>query len=256
MELYTRVQGHGPPLVLLHGLFGSNENLGGIARALADRFTIYAMDLRNHGRSPHGEPMDYPTLAGDVATTMAAHGLDHAAVLGHSMGGKAAMELALSRPKRVNRLVVLDIAPVRYDRHHDEELDALLELDLAAIGSRREADEALARRIPNAGVRQFLLKNLRRGETGFEWRLPLATIDAQYPRIAAAPPSQGPFDGPALFLRGSESGYVSAADQSAIHARFPRSRIETVEGTHHWLHVEKPEAVGRLIDIFLSTWKR
>ena len=252
MELHRREAGSGRPIVLLHGLFGSNENLGGLARALVDRYRTIGLDLRNHGRSPHADSMDYADLAADVEETMDALGLDSATLIGHSLGGKTAMELALSRPERVDRLVVLDIAPVAYERHHDEELEALLGLDLAALGSRREADEALAGHIPNAGVRQFLLKNLRRGDAGFEWRLPLATIEAEYPHIAAAPPSPGPFNGPALFLHGGASDYVKPAGEAAIHERFPSARVEAIEGTHHWLHVEAPEAVAEHIAAFLA----
>ena len=252
MELHAREAGSGPPLLLLHGLFGSNENLGGIARRLADRYRTIGLDLRNHGRSPHASSMDYADLAADVAATMDAHGIESATLIGHSLGGKTAMELALSRPERVDRLIVLDIAPVTYDRHHDEELEALLGLDLAALGSRREADEALAPRIPNPGVRQFLLKNLRRGDRGFEWRLPLATIEAEYPHIAAAPPSPGPFDGPALFLRGGESDYVTPAGEAAIRERFPRACVETVAGARHWLHIEAADVVGQHIARFLE----
>lgn len=254
MELHARETGAAaaPPIVLLHGLFGSNENLGGLARALAGHHRVIGLDLRNHGRSPHGEAMDYATLAADVADTLDARGIPAAALIGHSLGGKTAMELALSRPARVEHLAVLDIAPVAYARHHDTELDALLGLDLAALPSRSAADEALGERIPSPGVRQFLLKNLRRGEAGLEWRVPLATIAAEYPRIAAAPPSPGPFNGPGLFLRGGESGYVTGAGEAAIRERFPRARIETVPGAHHWLHVEAPEAVARLTGEFLA----
>jgi len=252
MELYTRVQGDGPPLVLLHGLFGSNDNLGRIARALADRFTIYAMDLRNHGRSPHGEAMDYPTLAGDVATTMAAHGLERAAVLGHSMGGKAAMQLSLTEPDRIARLVVVDIAPIAYHHGHDRELDAMRSLDLATLDSRADAEAALADAIPEAAIRQFLLKNLVRSDGGFAWRIPLETIEAAYADIAAAPVGNNPFDGPTLFVRGGASDYVPAGAETDIRARFPTARIETVAGASHWVHVQAPEAFLELIQGFLD----
>ncbi|MDZ7786831.1 MAG: alpha/beta fold hydrolase [Halofilum sp. (in: g-proteobacteria)] len=242
MELHTRVAGNGPPLVLLHGLFGSNENLGGVARALADRFTIYGMDLRNHGRSPHADSMDYADMAADVRDTLDAHGLDAATVLGHSLGGKTAMELALSAPERVSGLVVVDIAPIAYDRRHDQELEALHELDLSAIRSRGDADAALADRIPNPAIRQFLLKNLSRTDNGFTWRIPLETIYAGYAEIAAAPPSQGPYNGPALFIRGGNSDYLPEEAEPAIRERFPDARIETIPDAAHWVHVDAPEA--------------
>jgi esterase len=252
MELHTRVAGDGPPLVLLHGLFGSNENLGGIARALSDRFTVYGMDLRNHGRSPHADSMDYVDMAADVRDTLDAHGLDAATVLGHSLGGKTAMELALSAPERVSGLVAVDIAPIAYDRRHDQELEALHELDLSAVRSRGDADAALADPIPNPAIRQFLLKNLSRTDNGFTWRIPLETIYAEYAKIAAAPPSAGPYDGPTLFIRGGNSDYLPEEAETTIHERFPQARIETIPDAAHWVHVDAPEAFLDLLNDFLD----
>jgi len=251
MLLHSHRTGTGPPLLALHGLFGSHENLGVIARRLADRFSIVSMDLRNHGRSPHGSAMDLPTLAADVAETMDAQGIEAASILGHSLGGKVAMELALNAGERVRALVVLDIAPVAYGHQHDDELAAMRRLDPAQLGSRAGADRALAEAIPSAGVRQFLLKNLVRGDDGFAWRIPLDTIAGQYREIAAAP-SAGHYEGPALFLRGGASDYVQAAQEAAVHERFPRARIETVPDTAHWLHVEAPDAVAARIGAFLE----
>ncbi len=252
MELHTRVAGEGPPLVLLHGLFGSNENLGGVARALSDRFTIYGMDLRNHGRSPHAASMDYASMAADIQDTLDAHGLDQATILGHSLGGKTAMELALSVPGRVTRLIVVDIAPVTSDRRHDEELEALHNLDLTAIRSRGDADKALADEIPNPAIRQFLLKNLTRSDNGFTWRIPLDTIYAEYAEIAAAPSSAGPYNGPTLFIRGGNSDYLPQSAEPAIHERFPTARIETIPDAAHWVHVDAPEAFLEVLNDFLN----
>lgn len=252
MELHARILGSGPPVVLLHGLFGSKENLGGIARALADRYTAYGLDLRNHGRSNHGRRMDYPTLAADVRETLDAHALAAPAVIGHSLGGKTAMELALSTPDRVSALVVLDIAPIVYDRRHDQELDSLRGLDLARVRSRADADEQLQARIPDPAIRQFLLKNLTRGATGFEWRIPLDAIAAAYPDIAAAPSATDRYAGPTLFIRGGASDYVSGNAESAIRDRFPNARVETVRNAAHWLHVEDPDTVATIIRDFLA----
>lgn len=256
MELHARVQGHGPALVLLHGLFGSNENLGAIGRVLADSFTVYGLDLRNHGRSPRGATMDYPTLAADVRDTMDAHGVSSAHVLGHSLGGKTAMELALSRPARVERLVVVDIAPVAYPPRHDAELEAMRALDPGTVASRREADDRLADAVPVAAIRQFLLKNLVRDGPGFAWRIPLDTIVEQYPEIAAAPPSPGLFEGPTLFVRGAESDYLPDSAERIIRQRFPAARIETVPGAGHWVHVEAPERFVELVRGFLEEENR
>lgn len=252
MELHSRLHGHGPPLVLLHGLFGSNENFGAVARALAGGFTIYGLDLRNHGRSPHGEAMDYAALAADVRDTMDGHALSSAHVLGHSLGGKTAMELALSHPERVRRLVVVDIAPVAYPPRHDVELEAMRGLEPDTITSRREADDRLADAVPDPGVRQFLLKNLVRAGAGFAWRIPLETIVEQYPQIAAAPPSPGRYDGPTLFVRGGESDYLPDDAERVIRQRFPAARIGTVAGAGHWVHVEAPERFVELVRGFLE----
>lgn len=251
MELHTRIHGSGPPLILLHGLFGSGDNLGSLARGLVDDFTVHAMDLRNHGRSPHADAMDHATLAADVFETMDAHGLETVRVLGHSLGGKAAMEMALTAPQRVRALVVLDIAPVAYGHHHDTELAAMRDLDPDRFASRGEIDEALAAAIPVPAVRQFLLKNLVREGNGFGWRIPLDTIAEQYESIAAAP-SPGQYDGPTLFIRGGRSDYIRTEHEEAIRSRFPRARIETVPAAAHWLHVEDPERVTTLVQEFLS----
>jgi len=252
LQLHTRTDGDGPPVVLLHGLLGSNENLGGIARGLGGEYGLIGMDLRNHGRSPHGTPMDYATMAGDVRTALQAEGIQQARFVGHSMGGKVAMELALGSPEWVERLVVLDIAPIAYERRHDATLEALHGLEPATLGSRQEADDRLAAAVPNAAVRQFLLKNLARNGDRYAWRIPLETIRAAYPDIAAAPPSPGPYDGPALFLRGADSDYVPADAAGAVRARFPQARIETLTGAGHWPHVEQPAACLAAIRSFLA----
>jgi len=252
MELFTRVHGDGPPVVMLHGLFGSHENLGTIARPLADEFRVHGMDLRNHGRSPHGEAMDYPTMAADVAETMDAHGLADAFLVGHSLGGKVAMELALTAPDRIRGLVVLDIAPVAYDGAHDAELDAMRALDTKTLSSRADADKALAGKIPTAGIRQFLLKNLVRADDGFAWRIPLDTIHREYAQIGAAPASPGPYEGPTLFIRGGDSDYIPEEAEPAIHERFPNARVETIPEAAHWVHVDAPEAFLELVREFLE----
>ena len=251
MQLHTRTAGQGAPVVLLHGLFGSHENLGVLARELATDHSVYGMDLRNHGRSPHADAMTLSAMATDVIKTMDAHELDSATLLGHSLGGKVAMEIALTMPARVDRLIVLDIAPVAYARGHDTELDAMLGLDLAGLASRADADRALAAELPNPAVRQFLLKNLVRDGDGFAWRIPLQTIAEQYAHVAAAP-SNGRYTGPTLFLRGDRSDYIQQDDYSSIQERFPNASIETIDDAGHWLHIEARDATSAKIGAFLA----
>ena len=243
MELFTRQTGDsGPHVILLHGLFGSHENLGVLARGLAAHCRVHAMDLRNHGRSPHAATMTYPEMAADVRTTMDAHDLQQAVIIGHSMGGKVAMELALTDPDRVADLVVLDIAPVAYPRSHDTELAAMQALETSLLATRGEADQALAEALPNPAIRQFLLKNLIRADGGFAWRIPLDTIANAYPDLLAAP-SAGTSEHPALFIRGGASDYVSSEHEREIRARFHAATVETIADAAHWVHIEAPAAV-------------
>ncbi len=258
VELNHRITGDGPPLILLHGLFGSLENLGGIARRLEDEWQIHALDQRNHGNSPHVDAMDYPAMADDVIAYMDAAGLEHAALLGHSMGGKTAMQVALRAPQRVDRLIVADIAPVSYPPRHDAVLEGLSALDPAAVHSRQEADKALAAYVELLPVRQFLLKNLERVPAGeksagaYRWRLNLPVIEACYPKLALAPQGDGPFEGPVLFLKGAESAYIQEKHRDEIRRLFPAAELRIIEGTGHWLHAEKADTFAALCRRFLK----
>lgn len=261
VELNHRITGEGPPLILLHGLFGSCENLGGIARRLENEWQIHALDQRNHGNSPHTDTMDYPAMADDVIAYMDAAGLKKAAILGHSMGGKTAMQVALRAPERVDRLIVADISPVSYQPRHDAVLEGLSALDLSTIHSRQEADKALAEYVDMLPVRQFLLKNLERvpdrersaGEGAYRWRLNLPVIEACYPKLALAPQGDGPFAGPVLFLKGAESAYIQEKHGDDIRRLFPAAELRIIEGTGHWLHAEKADTFAALCRRFLKT---
>ena len=245
--------GEGPALVILHGLFGLGDNWRSLALRYAERFTVYAADMRNHGRSPHADVHDYPSMAEDVRELLDSEGLESALVMGHSMGGKAAIQLACTRPERVRALVVSDIAPRAYGNNHEDVLKALTETDLSRITRRDEADALLAKYIPDAGVRQFLLKSLYREGDAFRWRFNLATIARDYGRIAAAVPENGgPYPGPTLWVRGEKSAYVQDSDLEAIGSLFPAFALETVAGAGHWIHAEKPEAYFQVTwDFFL-----
>ena len=234
-----------PRVVLLHGLFGSARNLGGLQRALAAEFHVLAPDLRNHGDSGHDEAMGYPAMAQDVLETLDDHW--PAAVLGHSMGGKVAMTLALHAPDKVRRLLVADIAPVGYPSHFGAYVAAMLLVPQHV--SRREADAALQAAVPDPAVRSFLLHNFR---TGSGWRVGLAEIAAGLADIEAWPATGRSYGGPALFLTGEWSGYVRDSDRPAIRALFPAARFAVIRDAGHWLHAEQPAAFNAAVAAFLE----
>ena len=247
MRLAFREAGQGSPVVLLHGLFGSARNLGGVARSLAATHRVVSMDMRNHGESPHAPGMDYATMAGDVVETMEAAGVPEAAVLGHSMGGKVAMRLALSSPERVRRLVVADIAPVAYPSHFGGFAAAMARVP--AGSSRSAADTMLAPDVPGAAVRSFLLHNFRPGEG---WRIGLAEIIASLPRIETWDDETNRFGGPALFVTGARSDYVLPEHRAVILRLFPAARFVAIKDAGHWLHAEQPAAFNATVGAFLA----
>ncbi len=253
LKLNHRVQGSGPPMVLLHGLFGSMENLGGIARLLNEHFELHMLDLRNHGRSPHHPQMNYPCMAEDVCGYLDSAGLDSAHVLGHSMGGKTAMQLALSFPERVHQVVVADIAPVQYSHHHDSIFQGLSRIDPATLPSRQQADELLKPHVPEVAIRQFLLKNLvKQGSGGFQWRMNLGAIRDQYSHIMAGQTSIRPFTGPLLFIKGGVSDYIIPQYREHTASLFPNAEVKVIPNTGHWLHAEKPELFARVVKRFMK----
>lgn len=251
-------QGHGRPLVILHGLFGTLDNWQTLARRWATEagLRVVSVDLRNHGRSFHAPEISYELMAADVLALFdhLALGPD-ATLLGHSMGGKVAMCFALTYPARLARLVVLDIAPRFSDMAHQDDIIAGLQaVDLATIQSRAEADAALAGHIPQAGVRQFLLKNLYRdAQNNFAWRINLSALAAALPAIGAATEAASPFLKPTLFIRGGNSNYITPDDKlHGIPALFPNSQLATVIDAGHWVHAEKPDEVFDLVRSFVQ----
>jgi esterase len=249
MRLNALVSGSGRPVLLLHGLFASAGNWQSIARSLAPSFSVHALDLRNHGSSPWFTDMSYPAMAADVAEYMRHRGIGKAMLAGHSMGGKVAMELALSAPDRVEALLVLDIAPPAYDRGHDHILEGMLSVDVQSVGSREEADAQLAAFVPEPRVRQFLLTNLRRKEGGgFAWRLNLQAIAATYERLLEDVGKGRSSEVAARFLRGGRSDHIGIAEERAILEAFPRARIETVPNAGHWLGADAPDAVVKALE--------
>lgn len=252
VELAASVKGEGPAVILLHGLFAAGDTLGGISRRLSREYQVHSLDLRNHGDSPHTESMSYPEMAADVLAYMDRAGLETANLLGHSMGGKVAMEVALMAPERVARLIVADIAPVRYEPHHANIEKALRSLDPSQVRSRREADSVLAESIGERGVRQFLLTNLVPADGGFRWRMNVPGILACYDQIMAGPHSNGVFEGPTLFIRGGESDYIQEQHRDAVTGYFPSADLKVIPEAGHWLHAEKPELFARICQRFLA----
>lgn len=252
MPLHVKQAGNGKPLVLIHGLFGSLENLGSIARQLAERFCVYSLDLPNHGRSPHTDDTSLAHMAGVVSQWLHQQHFSQASFIGHSMGGKVAMELALTEPDLVDRLAVLDIAPVYYSPHHNRVFEGLLSLQPDALASRAEADAYLSLHVQEPAVRSFLLKNLVKQEQGYGWRMNLATLHNSYERLVGANRSDTVFQGRTLFLKGANSNYIKPEYREEIRRRFPSSLVQVVAGTGHWLHAEKPDRVAQLLLEFLS----
>ncbi|WP_422132660.1 MULTISPECIES: alpha/beta fold hydrolase [unclassified Endozoicomonas] len=255
MKLYARQQGEGEHLVSVHGLFGSQENLGAINRQLAERFMVHGLDVRNHGRSPHDDAMDYPVMAADVVEYLDDQQIEKAHLLGHSMGGKVVMEVALTHPERVNKLAVMDIAPVHYRvRRHDDVFAGLFAVDLETIQKRGDADHALRQHVEELAVRTFLLKNLYRNDEGnYRWRMNLEAIHHNYLNISAGHSGKESFEGDVLFLKGGNSDYILAEHREEVLKRFPKAAMREIAGTGHWLHAEKPELVARTLMRFLES---
>jgi len=251
---FRRYGDAGRDVLVLHGLFGSAKNWHTQASSLAGEFHVLAVDLRNHGASPHSPRIDYPSMAADVLALMDSQGIEQASILGHSMGGKVAMQIAMQTAARVHKLIVVDIAPKRYPPHHDDVLDAMQALDFGVHRTRQALDKALSERIPDAGLRQFIMTNLvRDAKTGaFTWQLNLPAIAADYVRLAAAPEGE-PFDGATLFIKGAASDYIHADDRKIIETMFPRARAKVIANAGHWPHAEKPRAFAKVVADFLRS---
>ena len=252
MILHGTEAGQGSPVVLLHGLFGSSGNFAKVQRTLAATHRVLAFDLRNHGASPHDPVMSYAAMATDVLDSLTARGIDTAALLGHSMGGKAAMQAALLAPARVQRLLVADIAPIAYQHNNRAIADAMLALPLTPDLTRARADALLAPAVPEPGVRGFLLQNLRFGPQP-AWRIGLPEIAAALPGIEGwdAPPGTA-YPGPVLALRGDRSSFVLPEHRPAFRALFPAVRFVTLRDAGHWLHADAPDAFTQVVQGFLA----
>lgn len=242
MDLHYRELGVGPPLVILHGLFGSSDNWQSLAKRFSSFYTVYLIDLRNHGHSPWSDSHTYDDMVDDVHAWCLKKNLHSICLIGHSMGGKVAMLWAQKHPKSIHKLMVVDMGVKAYDMHHQDVIEAIHSLELKSLSSRSEADAILKVKIASYEVRQFILKNLYWIEKGkLAWRMNVDVLEANMPNILSALPQKESWT-PTLFLRGRNSNYVLDADIAEIEKLFPDSVIETIENAGHWVHAEQPDA--------------
>ena len=239
--------------MLLHGLFGNSGNWLGVVKFLQNDYHLIVPDLRNHGRSPHAEEMDYPAMASDLMALMSQLQMESASMLGHSMGGKAAMWLALNHPERVDQLVVADMAPVTYHNRFERIFQGMFSLPLDELESRSAADTHLAQYVPEQMVRQYLLQNLVKGEDGWQWRCNLPVLNREV-LVLAGYPSLGDltYPGDVFFVYGERSDYVLPEYRSTIEKHFPHARLRMLNGAGHWLYAEQPEIFSRTVMAFLK----
>jgi esterase len=255
MKLAFREFGQGQPLIILHGLFGQSDNWNTLSKGFAEKgFRVFAVDQRNHGLSPHSTTWNYGVMADDLKEFIDTHQLKDPILLGHSMGGKTVMFFELMYPGIASKIIVVDIAPRASLRHHEEVLKALNAVDFNAIKTRKEAEEIMSRYINDFGTKQFLLKNIYWKEGRNEemaWRFNLETITENYDAVIASVPV-GSSPVPALVMRGEKSNYVNDADLEDFKKLFPNSKLETIAGSGHWVHAEKPKEFFEAVLRFIS----
>lgn len=244
--------GQGKDMILIHGLFGRLENLNMVAKAMSSQYKVTSVDVRNHGDSFHSNSMSYADMADDIVTLMKHLSIDSAIVLGHSMGGKIAMELALTYPNVVEKLIVADIAPVSYPPHHNDIIAGLKSIDLTKLTSRKDADQQLATYVNELSIRQFLLRNLTSDNNHFSFKCNLNGIEHCYQQIMQAYQGSNSYHGPTLFIKGANSNYILPEHRQAIVRLFPKSKARVIQGAGHWLHAEKTVAFNRSVSTFLT----
>ena len=252
MKLFFRQLGEGEPIVILHGLFGSSDNWLTQAKLFAAHYKVFSVDQRNHGQSPHDDAFDYQSMVSDLNEFLDDHQIKEPVIIGHSMGGKTAMNFALAHPDKVSRLVVVDIAPRRYNLEHYTIVEGLNAIPINKLTSRNEADEVLSGYVPEPDVRQFLLKNLQRKSTGgFSWKINLPVISSKLSNVGLDLQFPGQFGKPALFIRGAKSKYVPDDNWARITEIFPAAQLETMD-TGHWVQAEKPQEFSDKVMDWLS----
>lgn len=250
--LNHKILGEGEPLVILHGLFGSLDNWMTLGKKWAENRKVILVDQRNHGNSFHEEQFNYQVMSDDLAQLFKHLKIEKAIVIGHSMGGKTAMQFAVEYPEKISKLVVADIGPKFYPVHHHAILKAFYSVPVKDLSSRNEADEIVKKLISDFGTRQFLLKNLSREKDGFNWKMNLDIIAKNIGEVGKSLNQNALFKKPTLFIRGSKSDYIVNDDINMIHSIFPNSELITIDGAGHWLHAEKPHEFFQAVNDFIS----
>jgi esterase len=253
MKLAYRKLGSGKPLFILHGLFGSADNWQTIGKHLAEYFTVYFIDLRNHGQSPHSDDWNYEVMAEDLLEIINDESLDRVLLMGHSMGGKTAMQFTVRYPEKVEKLVVVDIGPKKYPTTNQFVVDAIEQFNTQTVSSRKEAEEVMSRYIEEAGVRQFLLKNLYwDDDKKLSWKFNYEVIKQNIARVSdVTPMPDKPMEMPVLFVKGEKSDYIFPSDIKLIQTMFPTAIMEIIPGAGHWVHADQPQAFFSVVAKFL-----
>lgn len=241
-----------PPFIIMHGLFGMLDNWHYHAKLFGEKFSVYTVDLRNHGRSPHSNTMSYQAMSSDIAEFCKKHKLKNIILLGHSMGGKVAMQFSVDFPQLLSKLIIADIGPQAYPPGHEVYFKAFREIDFSKLNSRQEADEAFSKYESNLGIRMFLLKNIERTKNGFELKANIPAIEEAYPKITGKIYIPFPISTPTLFMRGEKSGYIRDKDVADIKKLFPFSKVVTIKNAGHWLHAENQDQFYQEVIDFLS----
>ena len=257
MKLHFKKFGSGPPLIILHGVFGSSDNWKTLANHLMITFEVYLVDQRNHGLSPHSDDLNYQVMTDDLKELLHNAQIEKCCLLGHSMGGKTAMNFAVQYPEKIMKLIIVDIAPKRYPPHHQNILQGVDSLKINEINTRKEADDLLSTTINNSGIRQFILKNLSRNPEGlFYWKINWKAIEDNIQAIGAPLLSHDLFTGEVLFIRGAQSDYILNEDEPLLKKHFPNAVLMTIQKAGHWVHAEQPAQLLALINQFIKYGKR
>ena len=257
MKLHFKKFGSGPPLIILHGVFGSSDNWKTLANHLMITFEVYLVDQRNHGLSPHSDDLNYQVMTDDLKELLHNEQIEKCCLLGHSMGGKTAMNFAVQYPEKIIKLIIVDIAPKRYPPHHQNILQGVHSLKINEINTRKEADDLLSTTINNSGIRQFILKNLSRNPEGlFYWKINWKAIEDNIQAIGAPLLSHDLFTGEVLFIRGAQSDYILNEDEPLLKKHFPNAVLMTIQKAGHWVHAEQPAQLLALINQFIKYGKR